>query len=68
MPALPADPQVRLSVALEMLEGWLEVTLALLNHPVVRPAPVPIAMLVATGLRCLNLTLDTKVGTALTSR
>lgn len=61
MPALPADLQLRLPAATSMFEGWLEIVLALLRHPVARPVPVPVAALVASGLRCLNITQDTKV-------
>lgn len=31
------------------------------RYPTSRPVPVPIAQIVAAGLRCLNLTLDTPV-------
>ncbi|KAK4684195.1 hypothetical protein P7C73_g6003, partial [Tremellales sp. Uapishka_1] len=58
-PLLPQDPAVRLPLAVDFLEGWTELALALLRFPTSRPVPVPIAQLVSAGLRCLSLTLDT---------
>ncbi|RSH83829.1 hypothetical protein EHS25_005444 [Saitozyma podzolica] len=59
MPPLPSEPAARLPAALAMVEGWVEIILALLRFPTARPVPVPIALVVSAGLRCLNLTLDT---------
>jgi hypothetical protein len=72
---LPMDAVERLPLALSHLDGWVESLLALLRYvsssfvidgadsryPTSRPVPVPIAQIVAAGLRCLNLTLDTPV-------
>ena len=74
---LPMDAVERLPIALSHLDGWVESVLALLRYailphngqriklidryPTSRPVPVPIAQIVAAGLRCLNLTLDTPV-------
>jgi hypothetical protein len=70
------DAVERLPLALAHLDGWVESVLALLRYdplplrghnklisryPTSRPVPVPIAQIVAAGLRCLNLTLDTPV-------
>jgi hypothetical protein len=73
--SLPMDAVERLPLALSHLDGWVESLLALLRYvpiasrsdgangryPTSRPVPVPIAQIVAAGLRCLNLTLDTPV-------
>lgn len=61
LPSFPQDPNERIPAALSALEGYTEVALALLGMSTARPVPVPVAQLVSTALRCLNLTLDTPV-------
>jgi hypothetical protein len=59
LPAFPVDPVARAGAALSALEGYTEIALALLRVRSARPVPVPLAQLVASALRLLNLTLDT---------
>ncbi|ORY27065.1 hypothetical protein BCR39DRAFT_539094 [Naematelia encephala] len=57
----PADPIQRLATSVVRLGSWTQIILAYLRFHSPRPVPVPIAQIVAAGLRCLNLTLDTPI-------
>lgn len=59
LPAFTADSVVRVSSAIQAIEGYTEIILSLLRLSTARPVPVPLAQIVSTGLRLLNLTLDT---------
>ncbi|OCF37432.1 hypothetical protein I316_00553 [Kwoniella heveanensis BCC8398] len=45
LPELPVDPLGRLAVALDWIEGYVEVMQGLLRFPTNRPVPVPIAQI-----------------------
>lgn len=58
-PAFPLDPLLRVPAALDAIEGYTEIALSLLSVTSQRPVPIPLAQVVSTSLRLLNLTLDT---------
>lgn len=59
LPAFSIDPIARANGALAAVEGYTEIALALLRLKTARPVPIPLAQIVSTALRLLNLTLDT---------
>ena len=61
LPSLPSDPSLRLSAALDILEGSVELILALLRVSTSRPVTLPLSVIIQSALRLLNLTLDTPI-------
>ncbi|ORX34482.1 hypothetical protein BD324DRAFT_604668 [Kockovaella imperatae] len=55
LPPLPEDPAARSDAALHLLEGGVEVVVALLSVNSIRAVSVPLSSLIQTGVRCLTL-------------